>query len=162
MPKEQIAAPIRLDKYIAELDFIYKHEIGDKGSIEDKKANFVSELRHLLAERRRLNTEKERAIRHHDSDLINAKTAEIGEISKQIREVRKQIKMCEELYIDSDKVMEAAYEELKKPDSDKVKIMVGGAPVTQEYADQIGADAYTPDGGSCAIKAAEILTEMKA
>ena len=104
----------KLDKYIAELDFIYKHEIGDKGSIEDKKANFVSELRHLLAERRRLNTEKEKAIRHHDSDLINAKTAEIGEISKQIREVRKQIKMCEELYIDSDKVMEAAYEELKK------------------------------------------------
>ncbi len=45
---------------------------------------------------------------------------------------------------------------------DQVKIMVGGAPVTQEYADQIGADAYTPDGGSCAIKAAEILTEMKA
>lgn len=104
----------KLDKYIAELDFIYKHEIGDKGSIEDKKANFVSELRHLLAERRRLNTEKEKAIRHHDLDLINAKTAEIGEISKQIREVRKQIKMCEELYIDSDKVMEAAYEELKK------------------------------------------------
>ena len=104
----------KLDKYIAELDFIYKHEIGDKGSIEDKKANFASELRCLLAERRRLNTEKERAIRHHDSDLINAKTAEIGEISKQIREVRKQIKMCEELYIDSDKVMEAAYEEQKK------------------------------------------------
>ncbi|MGI6221429.1 MAG: corrinoid protein [Coriobacteriales bacterium] len=45
---------------------------------------------------------------------------------------------------------------------DQVKIMVGGAPVTQEFADQIGADAYTPDGGSCAIKAAEILAEMKA
>jgi len=45
---------------------------------------------------------------------------------------------------------------------DQVKIMVGGAPVTQEYADQIGADAYTPDGGSCAIRAAELITEMKA
>ena len=98
----------KLDRYIAHLDFIYKHEIGDKGSIEDKKANFVSELRHLLSERRRLNTEKERAIRHHDGALINAKTAEIGEISKRIREVRKQIKMCDELYIDSDKVMEKA------------------------------------------------------
>ena len=43
---------------------------------------------------------------------------------------------------------------------DQVKIMVGGAPVTQEFADEIGADAYTPDGGSCAIKAAEILTEL--
>lgn len=33
---------------------------------------------------------------------------------------------------------------------DKVKIMVGGAPVTQAYADEIGADAYTPDAASAA------------
>jgi 5-methyltetrahydrofolate--homocysteine methyltransferase len=31
---------------------------------------------------------------------------------------------------------------------DKVKIMVGGAPVTQSYADEIGADAYCPDAAS--------------
>lgn len=41
---------------------------------------------------------------------------------------------------------------------DQVKIMVGGAPVTQEFADEIGADAYTPDAGSAATKAAELLT----
>jgi 5-methyltetrahydrofolate--homocysteine methyltransferase len=44
---------------------------------------------------------------------------------------------------------------------DSVIIMVGGAPVTQEYADEIGADAYTPDAGSCAIKAAELLKAKK-
>ena len=33
---------------------------------------------------------------------------------------------------------------------DKVKIMVGGAPVTQEFADSIGADAYTEDAPSAA------------
>jgi len=33
---------------------------------------------------------------------------------------------------------------------DKVKIMVGGAPVTQSYADEIGADAYTSDAASAA------------
>lgn len=33
---------------------------------------------------------------------------------------------------------------------DKVKIMVGGAPVTQEFADSIGADAYTDDAASAA------------
>jgi 5-methyltetrahydrofolate--homocysteine methyltransferase len=33
---------------------------------------------------------------------------------------------------------------------DKVKIMVGGAPVTQSYADEIGADAYTPDAATAA------------
>lgn len=31
---------------------------------------------------------------------------------------------------------------------DKVKIMVGGAPVTQTFADEIGADGYAPDAGS--------------
>ena len=31
---------------------------------------------------------------------------------------------------------------------DSVKIMVGGAPLTQEYADQIGADGYAPDAAT--------------
>jgi len=31
---------------------------------------------------------------------------------------------------------------------DKVKIMIGGAPITQNYADQIGADGYSPDAAS--------------
>lgn len=33
---------------------------------------------------------------------------------------------------------------------DKVKIMIGGAPVTQAFADEIGADAFTTDAGSAA------------
>lgn len=33
---------------------------------------------------------------------------------------------------------------------DKVKVMVGGAPLTQEFADKIGADAYTADAASAA------------
>jgi len=32
----------------------------------------------------------------------------------------------------------------------KVKVMVGGAPVSQGFADEIGADAYTPDAASAA------------
>lgn len=40
---------------------------------------------------------------------------------------------------------------------DKVKIMIGGAPVTQEFCDTIGADFYTRDAASAAICAAQIL-----
>jgi corrinoid protein of di/trimethylamine methyltransferase len=36
---------------------------------------------------------------------------------------------------------------------DKVKIMVGGAPVTQQYCDSIGADAYAADAASAADQA---------
>ena len=38
-----------------------------------------------------------------------------------------------------------------------VKIMIGGAPVTQAFADEVGADAYTPDAGAAAAKAAELV-----
>lgn len=37
---------------------------------------------------------------------------------------------------------------------DKVKIMIGGAPVTEAFCQQIGADAYTPDAASAADRAA--------
>ncbi|WP_026486715.1 corrinoid protein [Caldanaerobius polysaccharolyticus] len=33
---------------------------------------------------------------------------------------------------------------------DKVKVMIGGAPVTQSYADEIGADGYAKDAASAA------------
>jgi len=39
----------------------------------------------------------------------------------------------------------------------KVKIMIGGAPVTQNYADEIGADGYAPDAASAVDKARELL-----
>lgn len=39
---------------------------------------------------------------------------------------------------------------------DRVKIMVGGAPVTQAFCDQIGADVYTADAASAADAAAEL------
>jgi len=40
---------------------------------------------------------------------------------------------------------------------EQVKIMVGGAPVTQAFADQIGADVYTLDASSAADAAVELL-----
>jgi 5-methyltetrahydrofolate--homocysteine methyltransferase len=40
---------------------------------------------------------------------------------------------------------------------DQIKIMVGGAPVTQAYADEIGADAFTPDAATCAEVAKEFV-----
>lgn len=39
---------------------------------------------------------------------------------------------------------------------DKVKVLVGGAPVTEKYAINIGADGYAPD----AVRAAEEATEL--
>lgn len=41
---------------------------------------------------------------------------------------------------------------------DRVKILVGGAPVTQAFAEEIGADGYAPDAGS-ATKLAKALMQ---
>jgi 5-methyltetrahydrofolate--homocysteine methyltransferase len=49
-------------------------------------------------------------------------------------------------------------EEIKKAGlRDKVRIMVGGAPVTQEWADRIGADGYAEDATLAVDKARELL-----
>ena len=40
---------------------------------------------------------------------------------------------------------------------DKVKIMIGGAPITQNYADQIGADSYSPDAASAVDNAKSFI-----
>ena len=40
---------------------------------------------------------------------------------------------------------------------DQVKILVGGAPITQVFCDEIGADAYTDDAAQCARTAAALL-----
>jgi 5-methyltetrahydrofolate--homocysteine methyltransferase len=40
---------------------------------------------------------------------------------------------------------------------DKVKVIVGGAPLTQSYADEIKADGYAPDAASAVEKAKQLL-----
>ena len=45
---------------------------------------------------------------------------------------------------------------------DQVIIMVGGAPVTQEYADVVGADGYAADAPAATRRAKELLAERRA
>ena len=40
---------------------------------------------------------------------------------------------------------------------DKVKVMVGGAPVSSSFAEEIGADGYSDSANSAVIKAKELL-----
>jgi len=45
---------------------------------------------------------------------------------------------------------------------DKVKVMVGGAPVTPEFAEKIGADAYAPDAAGAVDWAKQAMAEKSA
>jgi methylmalonyl-CoA mutase cobalamin-binding domain/chain len=45
---------------------------------------------------------------------------------------------------------------------DQVIVMVGGAPVTQEYADAVGADGYASDASAAVARAKELLQRRRA
>jgi len=53
--------------------------------------------------------------------------------------------------------MKEVVETVRKSEVKDVKIMIGGAPVTQSYADEIGADGYAPDAASAVDKAKELI-----
>ncbi|MBK6871512.1 MAG: corrinoid protein [Kineosporiaceae bacterium] len=45
---------------------------------------------------------------------------------------------------------------------DSVIVMVGGAPVTQEYADAVGADGYAPDAATTVRRAKDLIQRKRA
>ncbi|MGC8627030.1 MAG: corrinoid protein [Acidimicrobiales bacterium] len=54
--------------------------------------------------------------------------------------------------------MKAVIEALREAGlRDKVRVVVGGAPITQSFADQIGADGYAPDASKAVRKVKELL-----
>ena len=65
---------------------------------------------------------------------------------------------CSALLTTTMGAMKEVVEEAKRAGiRDKVKILVGGAPVSQAFCDQIGADAYTPDAASASDVAASFV-----
>ena len=67
-----------------------------------------------------------------------------------------QIICCSALLTTTMPVMGEVVKEAEKAGiRDKVKIMVGGAPVTETFCEQIGADKYTTDAASAADAAVE-------
>ena len=69
-----------------------------------------------------------------------------------------QIIACSALLTTTMSAMEDVVNKAKEAGiRDKVKIMIGGAPITDAFCKTIGADAYTPDAASAAEKAVELL-----
>ncbi|MBQ7099823.1 MAG: cobalamin-dependent protein, partial [Oscillospiraceae bacterium] len=67
-----------------------------------------------------------------------------------------KIVACSALLTTTMPALEATVAALKATGKD-YKIMVGGAPITQEFADKVGADAFTADAASAAKKARELV-----
>jgi 5-methyltetrahydrofolate--homocysteine methyltransferase len=53
--------------------------------------------------------------------------------------------------------MKTTIEALKKSGLNTVKVIIGGAPITQEFAKEIGADGYAPDAASAVDVAKQLM-----
>ncbi|HBV88408.1 MAG TPA: cobalamin-binding protein [Desulfosporosinus sp.] len=65
---------------------------------------------------------------------------------------------CSGLLTSTMPAMKETVQQLKDSGLTGFKVIVGGAPVTQEMADEIGADGFAPDAGSAAVKAKELVS----
>ena len=68
-----------------------------------------------------------------------------------------KIVSCSALLTTTMPALEATVAALRAAGKD-YRIMVGGAPITQEFADKIGADAFTADAAAAAKKARELVS----
>ena len=101
--REDIA---KLDRYIEQFDFVYKHRIETKDSIPQLRTNYVSYLEELLEKRKELNSQKQLAKKENNPAHIESLDERIGSLSAQIKDVRHMIKLCDDCFADCDKIAE--------------------------------------------------------
>lgn len=84
----------------------------------------------------------------------------IEEIVKKAKETKAELVSLSTLMTTTMPGMKKTIEQLQSAGiRDKVKVMIGGAPITQQFADKIGADATGPDARE-AVRIAERLIKQ--
>ena len=86
----------------------------------------------------------------------------IDKFISAVRENQPQVVALSALLTTTMNQQRLVIDELKKEGlREEVKVVVGGAPVTESFAKEIGADAYAGDAGSAAQKVKELINSMK-
>lgn len=67
-----------------------------------------------------------------------------------------KIVACSALLTTTMPALKEAVTAIKASGLEGFKVIVGGAPITAEFAAEIGADGFAPDAGSAAVKAKEL------
>lgn len=111
----------KLDKYIAQMDFLYEHKVDDTASLQAMRDSLVSQLKPLIMERRKLYAIKKKAVRNQYGPLITETDDKIRPISQKIRELRKQIAMCDAVSVSSERVAKGLEAPDRKPELEPPK-----------------------------------------
>ncbi len=84
----------------------------------------------------------------------------VDKFINKLKETNAQIVACSALLTTTMGEMKNVVEGLKAAGiRDNVTVMIGGAPVTDQFCKSIGADIYTPDAASAAEEAAKVCTK---
>ena len=90
-------------------------------------------------------------------DTVAAVKAEREQkIAEKLREEIDSVRKIQETFIPKNLEAPAGYRVAARYEPSQIQV-VGGAPVTPEFADQIGADGYAPDAGAAVDLARGLL-----
>ena len=98
---------IKLDNYIEQLDFLYGNGIESRQNLLALRDELQAELNELITRRRKLYSEKKKAVRHNDGKWITMVKNDISDTSRKIRGLKKKLKLCDAVVISSDRVTES-------------------------------------------------------
>ena len=98
---------IKLDNYIEQLDFLYGNGIESRQNLLALRDELQAELNELITRRRKLYSEKKKAVRHNDGKWITMVKNDISDTSRKIRVLKKKLKLCDAVVISSDRVTES-------------------------------------------------------
>ncbi len=110
--REDIA---KLDSYIEQMDYLYQNRIESSLSLEARKKELKHELYSLITNRRKLYVAKKKAEKNHDAQQIESVKTDISDISRKIRELKKQVSICDSIRKTTDRVESGLDEPTKKP-----------------------------------------------
>ena len=98
---------IKLDNYIEQLDFLYGNGIESRQNLLALRDELQAELNELITRRRKLYSEKKKAVRHNDGKWITMVKNDISDTSRKIRGLKKKLKLCDAVVISYDRVTES-------------------------------------------------------
>ena len=103
------------------MDFLYSNRIDDTATLEARRRDLQLHLKSLIAGRRKLYSQKEKAAKLGDRSWETSIRSELGGINKEIRQTKKKLELCDAVYTTSDRVIAGVELTDKKPKTDPVK-----------------------------------------
>ena len=119
--REDIA---KLNHYIEILDFLCEHKLETSESLAAKRSAMKSEISDLTLKRRRLYSDKKRAERSHDTQALTTAKTGIKSLSMRIKELQKQVDLCDAVTSSSGRVQEGVDAPTQKPEIEQPKPQV--------------------------------------